>query len=127
MPSKDVSTHVIIFKDKSKKFINQKAFDIFWREAEKGKTEVLINKTIISIPSIAKLISVSDYYNQYPDERNSYIPLFEVKEKKQYNRNALRGMTEGLRKYIASACYQGTNNPKELLALMENKLKNKIS
>jgi len=124
-PTTEVSTHAIIFKDGSKKFINEKAFNIFWNQAEQGRTEVLIDKTIISIPAIAKLIPIDEFYTEYPNQKNDYIPLFRAEERKAYGRRALEGLATGLKKYITSEQYQGTDSPKELLSLMEKQLTQK--
>lgn len=143
--STNVTTHVIIFHDGSKKFINQKAYDQIWKNVETGIEKIAMGGNIFHFASISKIISLEEYYNQYPDERpaptmkdvgkimaEKGIGLREIINRENDTRH-IESMIKGLKNYIAStpenplhtyggtAFYQRTQAPLELLAIMKKK------
>jgi len=132
------ATHVILMKDGSKKYLNKKAYDFMWRKIEEGASEILMGGNLISMASVAQLMSLDEYYTQYPKDRPAQLNEFKfetVVKNATTHRKALEGMIKGLKRYIASTpenpvnpngcmpCwYQGTKAPLELLEKMEAKL-----
>jgi hypothetical protein len=142
------STHVVIFHDKSKKFISQAAHDAIWNMSSTGSEKLRLGDNMISFSSIAKILTLKEFYTQYPDERRKLDEKAQI-EYKNFNGLGYRGiidsckttfaiesMIRGLKEYISStpekpvclngtdkAWYKGGEEPLELLKLMENKLK----
>jgi hypothetical protein len=125
--STNVSTHIIVFKDGSKKFINEKAYRFIWEESLKESSIIHIGGQLINLHSIKTLSSLDEYYAQYPNEKprenfkdwtgKGFAEIINGSGNK-----ALEGMIKGLKKYISSNQYKGTEAPLELLKLMEKKL-----
>lgn len=142
------STHVIIFHDKSKKFINQATYNAIWNMSLSGNEKLKIGENLIAFSAISKILTNDEYYAQYPEE-NRKKQEQKALEYKNFNGLGFRGvidlakttfalesMIKGMKQYLASTpekpvCpngvdkrwYKGGEEPKELLQLMENKLK----
>jgi hypothetical protein len=125
------SSDLIIFKDGSKKFLNEKAYKFVWDESLKGNPIIHIGGQLVNLTSIKVLSSLEDYYVQYPSEKPREKPLYDdftglgfsgIINKHKDNKAALNGMIKGLKHYIDGPDYKGTNAPLELLSKMESKL-----
>lgn len=142
------STHVIIFHDKSKKFINQATYNAIWNMSLSGNEKLKIGENLIAFSAISKILTNDEYYAQYPEEnrKKQEQKALEYKNfdglgiKGIINRtesaSAIKQMIRGLKDYIASTpekpvCpngvdkrwYKGTNDPLEILEMMETKLR----
>jgi hypothetical protein len=62
-------THVIIFVDKSKKHITEKEAELIFQKSATGLKGILINGNAIMFSGISKILSLAEYYEQYPDQR----------------------------------------------------------
>jgi hypothetical protein len=104
------STHVIIFPDRSTKFLNEGAYKFIYNAFMAGKESVPMNGTIYPIKNI-KLMSLADYYEQYPKEKPQMSTLRDfsgqgyAKIIKYAPEKTLNGILKGMQKYIAE------NNP----------------
>ena len=129
-PSTSVATHIIVFKDRTKKFINEKAYKFIWDKSVKGEQMINIGGTLINLYSITQLTSISEYYSQHPEERPKEIKTYkQIEQGKGFSgiisasrKEALQGMLKGITKYIKSDQYQGTQAPLELKKQMELRL-----
>ena len=120
------STHIILFHDKSKKYISKKAYDVIMSQIMGGVEKLNIGGNLISFSSIAKILSLEEYQKEYPQETPMKLNefKFENTEKTETtHKQGLEGIIKGLNKYISSKDYRGTERPLELLKQMENKLK----
>ena len=61
---------VIVFHDKSKKWVTKaQAEHIFNASCEPGQKGILIDGSFYTFSSISKILSLKDFYDQFPDER----------------------------------------------------------
>jgi hypothetical protein len=133
-----MNTHAIIFHDGSKKLISQQAYDAIWSLSGDGKEKLRLGDSLISFSSIAKILPLSEFYDQYPKERQPQRNVFQfnggieeptlLEGKKfnplEYGDKCLKEMIKGLKKYIASDKYKGSEETLELLHSWEKKLVN---
>lgn len=135
-------THVIVFHDKSKKFIGEATYNAIF-ELSNTQNHLKIGDSYIAFSSIAKIISKSEFYSQYPKE----IPQQAMPEYKDWSGQGIKGligniksvdaleqMMIGISRYIESTekkpvmpnmkearWYKGTNEPIELLEQMKKR------
>ena len=64
-----VKSHVIIFTDKSKKFISQISYDDIISQSSEGIGGMEIGDNYIRFQSIAKILTIDEFYKQYPEEK----------------------------------------------------------
>jgi len=67
--SKDVKDHIIIFNDGSKKMITENQFNAITQMSSGQKDSLVIDGSLIKFHSISKLLSMDEFYEQYPDQR----------------------------------------------------------
>ena len=143
--SKDVNDYVIIFRDRSKMFINKRVYDFILEESFKPNADkARIGDKIVSIRDMSKILSIEEFYSQYPKERPDTVERFTDKTpyswKKEKGTKNLEAMMRGLKKYIEStkdspldrhSCQCGCGstvhtetkeNPKNTYKLMEERL-----
>lgn len=139
----NTKTHILIFNDGSRRFLNQGECAFVYSQIEKNLDGFLLGDEYIRFSSIAKLLSVAEFHEQYPKERpqRDYIELPSLGGVdgiiKTADDFALKEMIIGLKRFISStednpiinhtglkAWYQGTKAPLELLGKMEFKLAN---
>lgn len=123
-----VRDRVIVFNDGSSKFITREQEEMLFSPAVVNYGSARIDGDYINLKSISRVISIEDYYSQFPAKR----PAAEYSEfdhkafseirKGRVRKSALESMIEGMKKYIASDRYQGTSKPLELLKMMESRL-----
>jgi hypothetical protein len=131
----NVSTHALLLKDGSKKFINQKAYDIIWNQILEGKDSIMINDWYISIGKIGELISMEEYRQRFPNVREDLLPAPKLKtldelglgftgiiEKHKDNKAGLKGMIKGMKHFLSDKKPGECKNAEGLLELMELKL-----
>jgi len=125
IPSTEVKESLILFNDNSKVWITKEQYlDVFFTD----KNEHFIIKdtgTRYNMATVKKIFeNAEEYYNEYPDQRPVNRELIQIApvEKKFGSKRAIRGIINGLKNYIASSDYKGTQVPKELLRHWENKL-----
>lgn len=68
MPSTEVNTHVIIFFDGSRKYIPTAIADRMFA-ADSEIKNVTFNGSLINLASISKILSLEEFYEQYPKEQ----------------------------------------------------------
>ncbi len=83
----------------------------------------------IRVNTIAEIMDLSRYYNNYPDKRPQRTDQFKNMEGlgmevivKTSHQEAIKGMIRGLEGYINSPRYQKNEQPLKLLKLMESKI-----
>ena len=64
-----VKSHVIIFTDKSKKFISQLSYDDIMSQSAGDSGGIEIVDNYIRFQSIAKILTIDEFYKQYPEEK----------------------------------------------------------
>lgn len=90
-----------------------------------------IDGSLVKIRNIAEVMTISKYYETYPGKRNDYVERYKelpgmgmegiIRASRE---SAIKGIIKGLKNYISSNRYQGTEAPKKLLALAELRLNN---
>lgn len=100
--SEVVNTHVLVFRDRSRMFIPQKVNDFIWTEAAKPNADkIKIGERIVSIRDISKILSVSDFYEQYPREApDNQYKTFSIEKKTLID--GKKYMLLGFRRYLES-------------------------
>jgi len=100
---------IIVFYDKSKKWVTRaQAEYLFNASCEPNKKGVKIDGSFYTFSSISKILSLKDFYDQFPDERpvttvdhfkDNYGHLGNQQTRKP-TKNALKQMLSGLATYI---------------------------
>jgi len=120
----EVNSHLIIFKDRSKIFISEAEYNKILQnscnvEYTKNKDFFFLKGQAYSFHTIAKMLTLEEYYRQYPDNKppaysgfTKYLPKEKVDMKK-----ALQDMIKGIKKTITTRERNGetTSNAKMLL------------
>lgn len=76
----EVKNHVIIFIDKSKQYITEvQANAIMERSSNIQFKNIQIDESLINFSSISKILTLEDFYQQYPEEKPSAEKVGEVK------------------------------------------------
>ena len=129
MISTSVASYIVVFKDGSKKFLNEKAYRFIWDESLKEKPIIHIGGQLINLSSIKVLCSLEDYYVQYPNDRpvQNYKDftgqgVLGVLEKHKDNKVGLKGMIKGMKHFLSDKKPGECKNAEGLLELMELKL-----
>lgn len=109
-------TQVIIFHDGSKKFITEdQAVEIMRASGSQLKSITTPKLGMISFSSIAKIITLKDFYDQYPDQMPETKPELKVEEVKpmsldeqaKHSQTVRNGLIQGLEREIAIAEARG--------------------
>jgi len=135
----DERNMVIIFFDGSKRFITQpQAEQILNQSCLPGIDGIHLDKTFyFKFSSISKILSLQEFYGQYPKEvpeelsesetlaeyRKIEKPNLTESQAKERQIRKLEGLIRGVTDYINSTAYKGTGAPKELLKKFSLKLK----
>ena len=89
---------------------------------------ITVDNNQIRVGTISEVMTISKYYNMYPSKRP--IIYKEIKSGygfsgiiKNSRKTAITGIIRGLKKYINSDKYQGTEQPKKLVDIAEDRLK----
>lgn len=137
MLSTDVKDKVIIFYDGSKLHITTHQEEMILLGSTQGVKGIKIDGNYYTFGSMNKIISIQEFYNQYPDERPDYRPEFkETKEEHKTleeqglaNENRRNGLVRGLKQAIAEFEKRGENpiHAKAILERWENKQYERIS
>jgi hypothetical protein len=126
---------IIIFHDGGHQEITEKQLDQINQISVTNEKRFRLNGKPVALSSIARILDIQDFYNQFPKKRpaqklpefkslpkNSYKALSDPKYYTTRRKRALEGLIKGLKQYINSSRYKGTDKPKELLARMEFQL-----
>ncbi len=128
--STDLKTSVIIFHDKSRKFITKAQESlIFQASGSSAKSITTPALGMITFSAIAKVMDIKDFYDEYPDERpetreewketkEEHIPIEKMAE---LSKEKLKGLLKGLKQYLDEELAKGIT-PKHALELYNNKL-----
>lgn len=131
----NVNNQVMIFHDGSKRFItDSQASLIFQASCGTNKSITTPQLGMITFSSIAKIISIEDFYDQYPEERPEYRPEWKetpvepyksVQDQIQANEAMRSGVVKGLESEIISRKLRGesTANAEWILKQFKNKKK----
>lgn len=112
-------THVIVFHGGAKKFISEKQYKYILEQSSSP-----INATKIQTPSlgyftvssIARIIEVEEFYEQYPKERKMYFNYSELPPEPEDNRtpeeklNFAFRLRDGVVKALENYCDQNCQN-----------------
>jgi hypothetical protein len=126
MPTHELTNkeYMLVFFDGSKKIISQKQYlNIFSNMGKHESFNIKIDDQLYNSKSISKLLSLEEYYNQHPQDRPPVYKALEIPPiSKTTNKRHTEEMIKGLKKYITSDKYRGTDKPIELLKQMEQRL-----
>lgn len=92
---------VIIFKDKSKKFISKEEFDFI---AKGSGSSFFLNGNRYDFFSVSKILDIDEYYQEYPDQRpeliKDYSNVKPVKITKERWAKGMKGLIKGYKSYF---------------------------
>jgi len=121
-------TQVIIFHDGARKFITEsQSALIFQGSAGTNKSITTPQLGLITFSSIARIISLNDFYEQFPDERPETRPEFKVESVGEYRTLEQQGlssarntkaMIKGIDLFISQAKARG-EDPKNAMAIRD--------
>jgi hypothetical protein len=119
------STHIALFNDGSKKFMNKAAYKFMYEAIMKGMDVAPMGGQIINLKSLKLLASVEEFYKQYPQEKPNYTTRNDLtgygleKTYKIVPIRALRGMIKGMQRHIERT---GANEKSESYQLLQKML-----
>ena len=121
MLSTTVYTAILIFKDGSTKWVTDNVYNQLLELGDDGK--FLIEGGMYDIKNVAKVLTKEEYYREYPDN----VPPIYTKQilevtKRMPTKRALQCAIQGIKDYISSSDYRGTDAPKEILRSWEHRL-----
>lgn len=100
-------SHVIIFHDGSKKMITEAQSHLIFQASSNQKSISTPQLGLINFSAIAKIISLADYYDQYPEnvpepakEFTTEEKSFTLEEQLLGNKSRFQSFLTGLKKYI---------------------------
>lgn len=97
---------VIIFHDKSQKFINQNQHNaIFKAHSNPNVKTIEIDRSMYFIASMSKILTLEEYYIEYPDKKperkfENQFTKYEGVEQMANSKNGLESLIRGLKKFI---------------------------
>lgn len=124
---------VILFHDKSEKYINEREYQSLLKATENPQIKsVSINGNLLSLGGINKVLTLEEYYTEYPERKpnagygqptSNYN--FEDFRSEQLSKNGLASMIKGIKKAIAEFRAKGKEPTKalELLSKAEKSYK----
>lgn len=128
----EVKDHVIVFNDRSVRFITKVQHDALWQASHQSEAVRMKDGTVIYFRSISKMYPLEEYYRDYPDRRPTARPDYTYAGAGQdvVKRAAggkvktanLEALVYGLERYIAGPDYQGTEEPVKILNRMKARL-----
>lgn len=123
--STETKNYVIIFYDNSRKFITEKVALGLYNSGSKVK-EFIVDRERISLASIAKILPLDSFYEQYPDQKpESVLPKFQGYSNliELAPKRGLEQMIKGLKRYIDENADKllDTSSSKMLLLTMQEK------
>lgn len=120
--STEVKRNIILFKDGSQKWITDSVYQQLVEMSEGGKFTV--DGNMYDYNMINKVLSNEEFYKEYPQNQPPVYNFLEdlgVKFIKHDRKRALEKMIEGIKGYISSEQYRGTEAPKEILKSWERR------
>jgi len=128
-PSTQVKNRVIVFHDKTAKYITEKEEEFLFSPAVTARGLGRIGSgneaEIVNLKNIAKIISSDEYHRLYPEKSVTEYCNFSTERPFKWERQRKSGIKEmitGLEKYIASDNYQGGRATVELMDRMKRRL-----
>lgn len=122
-----VFTHIIRFKDRSKKKITEASYNAIFKLSvtPNGTTKFTLQGQMYDLNGVDKLMSLEEYYEQYPNERPAPQKILTstnsfVKRAPDY---ALKGMTKGLEQFIAERDGKVSQQVKDMLTNIQQRRK----
>ena len=125
--TKEAKTHAIVFWDKSYKLLTNKQYENIYMLSSQGLERFDLNRSLFNFKDISKMISLSEFYELYPDKRPvSYeMPKDQIDRtiyRSKNKKRTLKQLIKGLKRHINGVKFKGTNKPALLLKKMELKL-----
>lgn len=127
----EVKNRVILFIGGSTQFITEAQEQMIFSPQATVAGGCKIDGNFLNLSSISRIIGRDEYYAQNPNKRpaNEYQTFdggfhesLGAIRRAEVHKKGLESMVVGMKKYIESNRYQGTQAPIELLKMMENKL-----
>ena len=104
----EVKDRVLVFFGKGHKFISSKQELAFVEESNTSARGITIDGDFVNFSSVAKIISLNDFYNENPDLRPHRPEMmsvftrndFKIRKFDKYSTKNLELMREGIKNYI---------------------------
>lgn len=126
--STEVKSHVILFFDSSKVFITeQQRNGLIDKMTDSGVKQVDIDGQLYNLANIAKVLSLDEFYKEYPaqrpePQREDQYKKYEGLETRPIGKNGLASMIAGLEKAIREYQAEGVD-PKKAIKERDRLLK----
>ena len=111
IPSTERKTHVIVFIDRSHKYVPQEKAESLLELSTTNTTGFELNGNYYDFRGVSKILSYKDFCEEYPErvrqERENMPPAYnqinfeDSHEQYMKSGDAVRGLIVGLKKYIA--------------------------
>jgi hypothetical protein len=128
-PSTQVKNRVIVFHDKTAKYITDKEEAFLFSPAVTARGLGRIGSgndyEVVNLKNIAKIISSEEYRRLYPEKASTEYRNFSAEKPFKWESQHEKGISEivkGLEQYIASDKYQGSRATIELRDKMKRRL-----
>lgn len=123
----DPKTSIIIFHDKSNIFISEEQKNTLYSEPVVKSGKIIIDDQMYSLSSMSKVLSLDEFYRQYPDKAPEYRKEFNVEDvipmTEEQLRNMRRGVMKGLKQFIDEEVAKG-GKPVKAKEIYDNRLNN---
>lgn len=106
-PTTQVRFGVIINHDGSKVFVDEEEYKTIWQDSANSQKRGigLKNKTFVAFSSIAKLLTIDEFYKQYPQElpapQKDMSPYVSIEKCALSSEERKNGLIRGLKQFIA--------------------------
>lgn len=95
----DVKTNIILFKDKSKLWINENDYQKLV-QINDNNVKFKIDGNVYDYFDVSKVLTREEYYQEYPDDRPMNFDRIVTNYAKPSRKRALQGMIKGLEQFI---------------------------
>ena len=126
---KEVKNYVIVFKDRSNVFITEKQYNNIMSECVEQKSEISkidVNGQGYDLNSISKLLSIKQYYEQYPDKRPQTYnnPIIEHNKPSLSYSRKIKATMLGMERFVNEYGWENiSSSTKEMIIKWRQKVK----
>lgn len=118
----EATTHVVLFFDSSKLFLTEQQYQGLLFAITEGRKQVAVNGSLYTTAHIAKVLSLDEFYQEYPAEKPSpvvdHFDKYKALVKRPMGLRSVQQLLKGIERAIAGFRHQGIE-PLKAIALAE--------